>query len=105
MNDRRLFLATAAAVAALFVAGVLPVAAPPEVVAAAAQNGAQPAEIERITLAELKALLARREPVTIIDVRGDSATKIKGALHIPLPEIEARLKEIPRDREIVTYCA
>ncbi len=104
MNDRRLFLATAAAVAALFVAGVLPVAAPPEV-AAAARNGAPPAEIGRITLAELKALLARREPVTIIDVRGDSATKIKGALHIPLPEIEARLKEIPRDREIVTYCA
>ena len=43
MNDRRLFLATAAAVAALFVAGVLPVAAPPEV-AAAAQNGAPPAD-------------------------------------------------------------
>ena len=103
MNDRRLFLATAAAVAALFVAGVLPVVAPPEV--AAAQNGAQPAEIGRITLAELKALLMRREPVTIMDVRGDRPTKIKGALHIPLPEIEARLTEIPRDREIVTYCA
>ena len=103
MNVRRLFL-VAAAVAALFVAGVVPAAAPPEVVAAA-QNGAPAAAIERITLAELKALLARRAPVTIIDVRGDSDTKIKGALHIPLPEIEARLKEIPRDREIVTYCA
>ena len=103
MNDRRLFLATAAAVAALFVAGVVPVAAPPAV--AAAQNGAPPAEIERITLAEFKALLARREPVTIIDGRGDSDTKIKGALHIPLAEFESRLKEIPRDRQIVTYCA
>ena len=77
MNYRRLFLATAAAVAALFVAGAgLPAAAPPEV-AAAAQNGAPPAESGLITLAELKALLARKAPVTIIDVRGDSPTKIK----------------------------
>ena len=61
--------------------------------------------VERITVDDLKALLARKAPVTIIDVRSSITEKIKGALHIPLGEIEARLGEIPRDRAIITYCA
>lgn len=64
---------------------------------------------ERITIDELKAKLAKKEPVIIIDVRGAdydaSATKIKGAIRIAPAELEARLKELPRDKEIVTYCA
>jgi hypothetical protein len=70
---------------------------------AAAQEGST--EVERITLDEFKALLANNTPVTVIDVRGPSTSKIKGAIHIPLSEIESRLNEIPRDREVVTYCA
>ena len=62
-------------------------------------------EVERITLADFKALLASNAPVTILDVRGPSPTKIKGAVHIPLDQLESRLDEIPRDRPIVTYCA
>ena len=64
---------------------------------------------ERITIDELKAKLAKKEPVIIIDVRGAdydaSATKIKGAIRIAPAELEARLKDLPRDKEIVTYCA
>ena len=60
---------------------------------------------ERISIADFKTLLATHKPVTVIDVRGDSEQKIKGAIHVPLADIEARLAEIPRDREIVTYCA
>ncbi len=76
---------------------------------AAAQEGTQSAEVQRITVDELKAMLAENKPVTIIDVRSPltydaTDTKIKNAIRIPLDEIEARLKEIPRDREIVTYC-
>lgn len=68
-----------------------------------------PAEAGRITVDALKAMLAKNRPVTIIDVRvGDtydnSDSKIKGAIRIPPDEIEARLNEIPRNREIVTYC-
>jgi rhodanese-related sulfurtransferase len=64
---------------------------------------------ERITADELKAKLAKKEPVVIIDVRGSdydaSPTKIKGALRIAPAELDARLKDLPRDKEIVTYCA
>lgn len=85
---------------------------------AASQNGAKAkpappqkeltdADVPRISVDELLLMLANKKPVVVIDVRGlDSYTeKIKGALQIPLDEVEARLKEIPRNKEIVTYCA
>ena len=70
---------------------------------------AQGTEADRITVEELKDLLAKNAPVTVLDVRtgssyDDSTMKIKGALRIAPDELEARLKEIPRDREVVTYC-
>ena len=69
-------------------------------------GGTTPADgVERITIDDLKAMLAAKTPVTIIDVRHNILEKIQGALHIPVDEIEARLNEIPRDREVVTYCA
>jgi rhodanese-related sulfurtransferase len=54
-------------------------------------------------------LLARvREgTVTVIDVRPAEeyrAGHIPGAVSIPLKELEARLSELPRDKEIVAYC-
>ena len=68
-----------------------------------------------ITADELKTKLASNEPVTIIDVRSSegyasSPTTIKGALHFKLRKLKSRLafaplKDLPRDREIVTYCA
>jgi len=66
-------------------------------------------EIPRITVEELKEKLAKNAPVFIIDSRSqgsydNSEIKIKGAVRIPMDEIESRLKEIPRDREIVVYC-
>lgn len=63
------------------------------------------AQSDRISIDEFKSLLATNAPVAVLDVRGEADTKIKGALHIPLGTLEMRLKEIPRDREIVTYCA
>jgi hypothetical protein len=60
---------------------------------------------DRITVEELKTLVAEKKPVLILDVRGHVETKIKGAAHIPLDEVEARAGELPREREIVTYCA
>ena len=70
---------------------------------------AQPAEAGRITVDELKEKIAKHEPVTIIDSRSQGSydsttTKIKGAIRIPLDEVQARLKDIPRDKEIVVYC-
>lgn len=71
--------------------------------------------VEMITADELKAKVASNHPVTIIDVRSSegfaaSSTTIKGAIHFKVRKIRARLafpplKDLPRDREIVTYCA
>ena len=72
-------------------------------------------QIEFITAEQLKTKLAKNQPVTIIDVRStngllDSDSRIKGAFHVKLRRLRSRLalpplKDIPRDREIVTYCA
>lgn len=71
--------------------------------------------IEFITAEELKAQIAKNQPVTIIDVRstggvGNDERKIKGAVHVKLRRLRSRLgfsplKDAPRDREVVTYCA
>jgi len=72
-------------------------------------------QIEFITAEELKAHIAKNQPVTIIDVRstgglGNDERKIKGAIHVKLRRLKSRLgfsplKDAPRDREVVTYCA
>ena len=85
------------------------------VVLLAGQAAAQTPAFEKITADELKAKLAGNQPVTIIDVRGGesysaSSNTIKGAIHFKVRKIKSRLKyaplkDLPEDREIVTYCA
>jgi len=67
-----------------------------------------------ISAEELKEKLSKNEAVTIIDVRSanglDSEQKIKGAVHVKLRRLKYRLsfqplKTVPRDRDVVTYCA
>lgn len=43
----------------------------------------------------------------VLDVRPDTeyaGGHLPGAVHIPLEELEQRLSELPRDRDIVAYC-
>lgn len=78
-------------------------------------NYAKTFHIEFITANRLKAKVAKNEFVTIIDVRStsnytDSDNRIKGAIHVKLRRLKSRLafaplKNVPRDSEIVTYCA
>jgi len=45
--------------------------------------------------------------VTVLDVRPTEeyrAAHVPGALSIPVAELKARLKELPRDRDVVAYC-
>jgi len=64
----------------------------------------------RIGVADLHELLqAGAEPI-IVDVRSPTARALEprwipGALHVPLEEIAKHIKDLPRDREIVLYCA
>ncbi|HUQ34193.1 MAG TPA: rhodanese-like domain-containing protein [Pyrinomonadaceae bacterium] len=58
-------------------------------------------------------VLAAREAVDkgqaiVVDVRSEesyNAGHVKGARWINLNEIEARIKELPRDKMIITYCS
>jgi membrane protein DedA with SNARE-associated domain len=66
--------------------------------------------LARISVAELKRLMDSGNAPTIVDVRNRSAhlhdpRRIPGALKMTLDEVEIRLGELPRDREIVAYCA
>jgi membrane protein DedA with SNARE-associated domain len=63
--------------------------------------------IARIPVEELERMLDAGEDIMVIDVRGELSTEdepIPGALHIPLNQLAARHKEIPRDRDIVLFC-
>ena len=81
-------------------------------IAAQAQNAPT---VEMISADELKTKVTGNHPVTIIDVRSSegyaaSSTTIKGAIHFKVRKLRSRLiypplKDLPRDREIVTYCA
>ncbi|HEX3558809.1 MAG TPA: rhodanese-like domain-containing protein [Pyrinomonadaceae bacterium] len=69
-----------------------------------AQNAAPQVPPDRVSLEEFKTLRAEGK-VLVLDVRVGATTKIKGATYIPLDQLEAHLSELPRDREIVTYCS
>jgi rhodanese-related sulfurtransferase len=71
--------------------------------------------VDMISAEELKAKVTSNQPVTIIDVRSSegfaaSSTTVKGSFHFKVRKLKSRLaypplKDLPRDREIVTYCA
>ena len=49
----------------------------------------------------------RKGKVTVLDVRPSEefgAAHLPRAISVPLAELEARMKKLPRDREIVAYC-
>lgn len=55
----------------------------------------------------LSASSATDAPPLIIDVRGASeytAGHIEGAINIPLGQLTRKLSQIPRDRQVITYC-
>ena len=74
-----------------------------------------PANVDLISAAELKAKVDRNETLVILDVRSsesyaNSDRRIKGAIYVKVRRLEHRLnfpplKDVPRDREIITYCA
>ena len=66
--------------------------------------------LARVSVAELKRLMDTGNAPTVVDVRNQSAhvhdpRRIPGALKMTVDEIATRLGELPRDREIILYCA
>lgn len=74
-----------------------------------------PPGIQFITADELKAKLAKNQPVTVIDVRSNNGSlatdnKIRGAIYVKLRRLKYRLgfpplKNVSLNSEVVTYCA
>ncbi|MDX8336002.1 rhodanese-like domain-containing protein [Candidatus Cetobacterium colombiensis] len=65
-------------------------------------------DYETIPLSEVKNILTENK-AKLLDVRNDDEIKetgiIKGAKHIPLPELENRLNELDKDQPYITFCA
>lgn len=64
----------------------------------------------RIDVAELYGLMQAGAQPIIIDVRSLTARAldprwIPGALHVPLEEMAKHIEDLPRDRDIILYCA
>ncbi len=74
---------------------------------AARATFAQEQQTERIAISELKKKLDSGEKLLLIDVREDWELErdgaIPGAIHIPVAELDGRMKDIPKDIELVFY--
>jgi len=67
-------------------------------------------EVRRITVDELNALIDRWEAPVVVDVRASSTRRIDrrripGAIALELQVIEKGRAHLPREREVVLYCA
>ena len=65
--------------------------------------------MSQIEVGALYELMATPPPPLIVDVRSSTAVqleprRIPGALHIPLTDVQQHLSELPRDRDIISYC-
>src|SRR5437763_1431750 len=63
--------------------------------------------LEPVTRADLLRRLKRGEDVVVLDVRPTEefrAGHLPPAISIPLAELRRRLRELPRDKEVVAYC-
>ena len=62
--------------------------------------------VPRMAPSVLKERLDAGDNVLVVDARssgGYAARHIRGAISIPLDELESRMDELPRDQEIVFY--
>ena len=67
-------------------------------------------ELARISVHELKRMIESGDAPLIVDVRNRSAQthdprRIPGAMRLTIDEIGEKLGDLPREREIVVYCA
>lgn len=60
-----------------------------------------------ITAGDFKKALAAAENPLVLDVRAPQeveASRLKGALHIPIDDLRSRLEDVPKDRSVFVYC-
>jgi hydroxyacylglutathione hydrolase len=60
-----------------------------------------------LSVHQLKSMLDRHEPLTVLDTRGQEEWEsghIQDALHIYVGHLEQRLSEVPKDKPVAVYC-
>jgi rhodanese-related sulfurtransferase len=63
--------------------------------------------VELLTKEELAKRIRRKDGPLVLDVRPEeeyAAGHVPGAVSIPITELRRRLKELPKNKEIVAYC-
>jgi rhodanese-related sulfurtransferase len=65
--------------------------------------------VPRISIDELHRRIEKGEHVVLLDTRSPDAweqsdVELPGAIRVPADEVDQHLREIPRDRMVVTYC-
>lgn len=63
--------------------------------------------IPEISAAEFLKRRAQGDSLTLLDVREDwemSVASVEGVVHIPMGQVEARLSELDRNKEVVVLC-
>jgi|GEM_PF-592184 len=66
-------------------------------------------EATRITVDEVRERMERGEQFAFVDSRNPTAwaesdKKLPNAIRVPADQLEQHLKEIPRNRTVITYC-
>jgi len=99
-----------APLAALLAAGGIAAQTPPQPAAPPAQAQAAPAdptaEAPRISVAEAKKALDAGKAI-LVDVRSSMSydqEHAKGSISLPLYDLPSRAGELPKDKQIITYC-
>lgn len=73
--------------------------------AASLAQAPSPDGVDRITVEQLKSMMDKKQKVVVVDVRQDPPVIIRGAMVIPLQDIEKKPIQIPKNTLIVTVCA
>ena len=100
-------LIAAAALAAPASLGAQASPTTPQAAPATAPTAPAVDESRRVQPADIDAMIAKGD-VVVLDVREPNELSetgtVKGAIHIPLGQLEARLGELPKDKVILTAC-
>jgi hydroxyacylglutathione hydrolase len=71
-------------------------------------NAGYPMEsLSLLSVHQLKDMLDRQEPMTVLDTRGQEEWEsghIEGAIHIYVGHLEQRITEVPKDKPVAVYC-
>lgn len=69
-----------------------------------------PDEVHRVSIRQLKSKMDRHEAFTLLDVRqpahiDEDPRRIPGAIYVPPDAVEEHLGALPREQELIVYCA